>query len=217
MVLMSGVYYFDGREAVLRPEPVVSADGRFLLVADARIDNQSELFGEIGDAETILRAYEKWGEGCAERLIGDFAFAVWDRKERAFFSARDGFGVRPFYYHLSSDKLIFSSEITGVLQTPGVPRRLDETTIASHLLWDTDDQEATFYRDVKKLPAAHFLKTLPNGGAAIRRYWSLDPGRELKGKSDAACAEGFRAHFTEAVRCRLLAPHGLGEEIGAHV
>src|SRR5690606_4902269 len=86
--------------------PLISDDGQLVLTADARIDNRDELFtaltitkpqGETADSELILAAYERWGESCVDHLLGDFAFALWDGRNKRIFCARDHFGAKPFY------------------------------------------------------------------------------------------------------------------------
>lgn len=95
-------------EALHESLPFYDALRNLAVTADARIDNRADLlpqldFGplppsEIPDSLLILRAYEKLGEDCPEKLLGDFAFALWDGKQQALFCARDPFGVRPFFY-----------------------------------------------------------------------------------------------------------------------
>src|SRR5262245_5040761 len=96
-------------ESLGEKPPLVSRSGDFVLSADARIDNRDELIGsldfvaygprEVTDSELILAAHEKWGEHCPKRLVGDFAFSIWDRPRQKLFCARDPVGVKPFYYY----------------------------------------------------------------------------------------------------------------------
>ena len=200
------------------PQPLASAACN-VIVADARLDNRLDLLaalglsgsaaGEIGDSELILRAYERWGDGCAAKLIGDFAFAIWDSQNQALFCARDHVGVKPFYYHHSSSAFLFASEIKALLTSPIVPYRLDQSRVADFLVGLFDDPAGTFYRDIYRLPAGHTL-TVTRSGMRIRSYWSLDSTREIVLGSDEAYAEAFRECFTEAVRCRLRSSHPVG-------
>jgi asparagine synthase (glutamine-hydrolysing) len=182
------------------------------LTADARIDNREELIDllgligrsneDIGDSELILVAYEKWGERCPEKLLGDFAFVIWDHTRRRIFCARDPIGVKPFYYYWCDRAFIFGSEIKALLCLPEVPRRLNEVRVAENLVPTVEDKAITFYQGILRLPPGHSM-TVDDGGASIRRYWALDPSRELRYKSGDEYAEAFRELFTEAVRCRL--------------
>jgi asparagine synthase (glutamine-hydrolysing) len=186
--------------------------GPATLIADARIDNRSELIETLGleprggepitDAELILAAYEQWDEACPEKLIGDFSFAIWDRSKRALFCARDRLGVKPFYYFRSDRVFVFASEIKALLRLPDVPRQLNETRVAHYLASFFDDTSVTFYHDILRLPPAHAM-TVDRGRAQVRSYWALDPHRALRHRSDQEYADGFREIFTEAVRCRL--------------
>jgi asparagine synthase (glutamine-hydrolysing) len=199
--------------------PHVSQTADLALTADARIDNRDELTaaldltdcprGEITDSQLILAAYEKWDEHCPEKLLGDFAFAIWDRRRQRLFCARDHLGLKPFYYHRSSRAFVFASEIKALLSLPEVPRRLNEIKVADHLAGMFEDREITFYRDIFRLPAAHSMTVSP-AGTQVRPYWSLDPKRELRLRSNEEYAERFRELFTETVRCRLRSAFPVG-------
>src|SRR3982750_4883546 len=99
--------------------PLTDSSSRFVITSDARLDNRDELLLQLGlpansqqsvtDSELILRAYEKWGQDCPGKLLGDFAFAIWDSVNQALFCARDVFGVKPFYYYLSDGLFAFAS------------------------------------------------------------------------------------------------------------
>jgi asparagine synthase (glutamine-hydrolysing) len=201
-----------------RPWPRIGAGGSAVLTADARIDNRDELIrllnlggtpaAEVTDADLILGSYERWGDRCAERLLGDFAFAIWDVRRQRLFCARDHFGIKPFYYHHRPDRLFaFGSEIKPLLACPDVPRRLNETKVGDFLGWAGEDREITFYEGVYRLPAAHTLSISP-GGITLHQYWSLDPEREIRYSSDEQYVEAFRELFMDAVRCRI--PEGFG-------
>ncbi len=159
--------------------PLIGAGGDLAITADARIDNRDQLiaaFGwhgrsgaEIGDAGLILKAYEKWGEHSPEHLLGDFAFAIWDRRKNVVFCARDHFGVKPFYYHLSGTRLVFASEIKALLSLDDVPRELNDERIGEYLVSIFDDTASTFYRDISRLPPSHSM-TVGADGASLRSY-----------------------------------------------
>jgi asparagine synthase (glutamine-hydrolysing) len=136
-----------------------------VITADARIDNRDELIAtlgltgrqavEIADSQLILAAYEKWGEQCPEKLLGNFAFVIWDSRKQQLFCARDHFGAKPFYYYQSHRIFTFASEIKALVCLSEVPRRLNETRVADHLLMNFEDRVITFYRDILRLSAAH--------------------------------------------------------------
>lgn len=191
--------------------PIVVREGELVLTADARIDNRDELIaatgitpadGAPGDGALILAAYEKWGESAPEHLIGDFAFALWDGRQRRLFCARDHFGIRPFCYHHNNSFFAFGSELRALFALERVPRRISQARIADYLASIYEDYDVTFYEGILRLPPAHTL-LVTRDGIRLRRYWSLDPDREIRLGSNQEYAEGFRDLFIEAVRCRL--------------
>jgi len=199
-------------ESIEEKLPKSNETGRLVITADARIDNRDELLAglavttktgqTIGDSDLILLAHERWGEGAPEKLIGDFAYCIWDRVRKELFCCRDAFGVRPLYYHLDDNIFAFASEIRPLLELDEVPRRLNEVMVADYLIGMEDDQAITFYKGIFRLPPAHFI-SIRTSGVRIRRYWSPNLSQELRLSSDEEYAEAFRDLFVEAVRCRL--------------
>jgi asparagine synthase (glutamine-hydrolysing) len=209
-------------ESVQEKLPLVNKTGDFILTADARIDNRNELIAalevtdrpsnEITDGELILRAYERWSEHCPEKLLGDFAFALWDRRRQVLFCARDPFGVKPFYYYHSDRIFAFASEIKALLCLPGVPRRLNEVRVADYLVSILEDKVITFYREIFRLPPGHCM-TVDGEKVSIRSYWSLDPTYDIRYGSNEEYAEAFHDLFREAVRCRLRSAFPIGSTL----
>lgn len=209
-------------ESLREVQPLCAQDDQFVLVSDARIDNRDELIAALRlsrdrcepptDSELILAAYRAWGESCPQRLLGDFAFAIWDEAEHRLFCARDPAGVRSLYYLHRSDLFAFASEIKALFEVPGVSRSLNEDRIGDYLLLDFDDQESTFFRDIRRLLPGHHMRVEANG-CRVRRYWALDAERELTLKSDEEYEEAFRELFTDAVRCRLRSAFPLGSTL----
>jgi asparagine synthase (glutamine-hydrolysing) len=158
--------------------------------------------GVITDSQIILRAYETWDEKCTDKLIGDFAFCIVDRRRHTMFCARDASGDRPFYYYLSDKVFVFGSEIRPLFSLPEVPRQLNETMVGDYLIGMFDDQSSTFFKGILRLPPGHSITIGPDW-LRTRHYWSLDPDKELRLGSDDQYADAFREIFTEAVRCRL--------------
>jgi asparagine synthase (glutamine-hydrolysing) len=183
-----------------------------VLVADARIDNGGELSAvldvrrSVGDGALILAAYERWGRSCAERLIGDFAFAIWDARRRELFCARDVMGVKPFYFVNQGSRFAFASEAKALLALPGVSRALDEEQIALFLGWRHDDREKTMYRAIRRLPAAHVLMA-DRRGVATSRYWSIEDAPDVRFAREDQYVDAFRERFTAAVHARLRTTH----------
>jgi asparagine synthase (glutamine-hydrolysing) len=193
--------------------------GNLVLSADARIDNRRELLplldvggkrpDEISDEELILLAYEKWGEACPEEFLGDFAFALWDGREKKLFCARDQIGTRPFYYHGTDRLFLCASEIKAILRHPEAERLLNEERVADYLGMVFEDKAGTFYRNIFRLPPGHSLTVGPRG-LTLRSYWALDRDAAVRLGSDEEYAAAFDDIFTDALRCRMRSPRPPG-------
>ena len=200
-------------EALVEILPLTDPDTGCTITADCRLDNREELIGElglgeidrvIGDGELILRAYLRWGEDCPVRLLGDFAFAIWDPRQEKLFCARDHMGMRQFIYHHGPGQLfVFASETEALLAHGDVPVTINEGRIGDFLDdLEGSDLESTFYEGLHRLPPAHSIRVTATG-VALRSYWELRPQPQIALPSDNAYAETFLEIFTEAVRCRL--------------
>ncbi|MGC2720913.1 MAG: hypothetical protein WA209_15125, partial [Candidatus Acidiferrales bacterium] len=164
------------REAKGDAQPA-SLEGKFWIVADARIDARDELATKLAkfkrsvrddaaDVEWILQAYAAWGPSCVEYLRGDFAFAIWDADSKSLFCARDHFGVRPFYYAELRDQFVFSNVLDCVRLHPEVSAELNDAAVADFLLFGLNcNVGTTTFRDIQRLPPAH---TLTASTAGIR-------------------------------------------------
>ncbi|MDX8526569.1 lasso peptide isopeptide bond-forming cyclase [Mesorhizobium sp. MSK_1335] len=195
------------------PGPLTMAGGKLAITADCRLDNRDELLARLGlrdlsiaDAVLIMRAYLKWGEACPTYLQGDFAFAIWDGERRALFCARDHFGVKPFYYHSNGGRFAFASEIGPILALDGVGRRLSEHQISGFLAGLPDDQQATPYAEIFRLPARHSLM-VADRQVVLRRYWQIEPSQRSL-RYDAA--EEFRHLFAQSVENRMRGTPAVG-------
>jgi asparagine synthase (glutamine-hydrolysing) len=204
-------------------QPMVSGDGRYVIVFNGEIYNFVELRAELaalghvfrssGDTEVLLTAYVRWGAQCLSRLNGMWAFIVYDRLERRMFGARDRFGVKPLYWYRDSRNLLVASEIKAIRDCGSVQLDVNWRTVARHLLDDQlDVSEQTFYRDVEQVPAGSAFEI--DGAGSIRqwRYWSLAELRE-----DAAAirdpVESFRSLFDDAVRLRMRSDVPVGVQL----
>ncbi|MCK5362977.1 MAG: asparagine synthetase B, partial [Gammaproteobacteria bacterium] len=206
-------------ELLFERQPFRHAATGCVITADVRLDNRDELLralglGErresIGDAELILGAYLGWGDACVDRLLGDFAFAVWDPRDKTLMCARDHSGMRPFYYHrVSGMRFVFGSAPKAILVLPQVPYRVDQGRVADFLVPQLEwiDYTSTFFEDVYRLPPGHMM-TVSATGLNVTEYWKPEPGPELGPISDGDYAQGFLEVFTSAVEARLRAPAG---------
>jgi len=203
-------------EAAVEVLPLEHAGSGCVITADARLDNRADLARDlgldpgarlIGDGEMILMAYLRWGEDCAAHLLGDFAFAIWDPRRARLFAARDHMGTKQLIYGLSGGRLIFATHASAVRAVDPDRFPLSIPRIADFLEdLEEIDFVSTFYDGILRLPPAHVLR-FDGNGLALRRYWTLEAGPELRLGSDAAYEAAFLDVFGEAVRCRLRA-HG---------
>ena len=195
--------------------PYAHPNQQTIIVFDGHIDNSQELLPvlqphlssnrePISDEAIILAAHEKWGLDFPKHLIGDFAFAIWDKKENRLICARDHFGVKPFYYHLSGKSFLFASTPQAILASRMIPFVINEERIADHLVNPLEgvDKTSSFYRDIFRLPPARML-IVQSGGLVVRRYWELSPVIHSGLNTENDYIEAFQELFAEAVRCRL--------------
>ena len=181
------------------------------LVFNGEIYNHPELRRELAgrghrfrsssDTEVVLAAYDEWGPDCVQRFNGMWALAVWDQRRRRLFCSRDRFGIKPFYYFLDDDQLVFGSEVKAVLQgMPGSPSP-HYPTIRAYLSPGLLCHRAeTFFAGVKRLPPAHNL-VVSAERAELTRYWDYDAPMERHDTRHAD--ERFAALLDDAVRLRL--------------
>jgi len=201
------------REALAQHQPA-SLDGRVWITADARIDGREGLVQLLvskgqdvsagaADTELILYAYHVWGEECCTHLLGDFAFAIWDGRERRLFCARDHFGVKPFYYAEVGNSLVFSNTLNCLRLHPHVSDELDDLAIADFLLFGyKQDPSATSFADIQRLPPAHSL-LCSAGMPRVNRYWALSVGNPVRYKQANEYVEQLRSLLRTAVGDRL--------------
>jgi asparagine synthase (glutamine-hydrolysing) len=160
---------------------------------------------DISDAELSLQCYAVWGKDCPKRLIGDFAFAVWDSKKSQLFCARDHVGARPIYYTLNDRFFAFASEDEALPTLPGVSSQPNEERVAYTLVqtFDDFDYAHSWLEDVWSLTPAQYMTISIDGTVKKSTYWKLEAGEEASYASDEECQEAFLNVFGEAVRCRM--------------
>lgn len=193
-----------------------------VITADVRIDNRSELGADLGlsatklrstsDSELVLKCYLLWQEAMLPRLLGDFSFAIWDPRRRTLFCARDHLGVRPFYYTLAGENLIFATDLKAVFAHSKVSKRLNVDQWLAVVTYVDPAPEETFYAGIRRLAPGRWLR-FDERGLDGGRYWSLDPSFELPARPDDEYAGEFRRLFTESVRSRLRSAHPVGTHL----
>jgi asparagine synthase (glutamine-hydrolysing) len=210
-----------GQAAVQSPR--FDAASGLAITASIRLDRRDDLCEALGipggdraglpDSALVLRSYARWGRACPERLFGDFAFALWNAKTETLFCARDHAGVRPLYYALAPESVVFASDIGAVLAAPGVSGDLDERALVTRLTYGARSLgDRTCYRAVRRLLPGHAL-TVERGSARVERWWRPEDTPPLPGASDDDLAAACLALLSEAVRDRV---RDAGS-VGAHV
>lgn len=202
-------------------QPMTSADGNFKIVQNGEIYNYLELRRELeseftfrtqSDTEVLLAAYQKWGAAALDKLIGMFALIIWDEKQKTGFAARDRFGVKPLNYHLKNDgTLLLASEIK-TLHAAGVSREPNEKTWSNYFVHgSTGSGDETFWKNIKALPAGHYL-TWKDGVMTFSRWYDL-ADRNADGfdsRSDAEVQEEYLQLMKESVAFRFRADVPVG-------
>lgn len=206
-------------EDLYEQQPLRHESGRYWLLADARIDNRDELLAEFSiapsaaaklpDSRLILLAYLRWGEDCPRKLIGDFAFVIWDDLERRLFAACDPMARRTLLYHRTASRLVIATSYKGLHALPHVPRDIDYARLADFLVMRPMEPGSTVYQGIGRLPPAHSLST-DGRHWSIRRYWSVDPGHEIRLPDDGAYREAFLDLYGRVIQSHLRARGPLG-------
>ncbi len=203
-------------ESLEEKQPLATTDGRFRLIWDGRLDNRDELRHELSlhrvllrdntDAEIVLQLFLVCGDRTPERLLGDFAFAVWDRVEQRLFCARDHIGARPFYYTLNDGGFALASEDEAMLCLPEVSAEpnLDRVAYAVNGAFGAFDWAHSWLRDIRILMPGQWLAINRDRRLRLMTYWQLS----VRDASERAIdVEGLRREFREvfemAVRDRL--------------
>jgi len=204
-------------ESTAERAPLVDAASGCVIVFDGRLDNREELrralaahgrLLELGtDAAYTLAAFLEWGEGAPARLLGDFAFAVWDPRSRRLVLARDPLGVRVLYSYASNERFVFASTLEQLLSDPSVPREIDRETVEA-FLYAVPLGTRSFFTAIRPVQPGHvvIVKDAPSSS----RYWHLpeQPPERLVATGDEP--EEFRELFLDAVRCRLRSAEPVG-------
>jgi asparagine synthase (glutamine-hydrolysing) len=199
-------------------QPIDNEDGRLQVVFNGEIYNFVELTTELkdlghrfktrSDTEVIVHAYEQWGPDCVRRFNGMFAFAIWDTENRELFLARDHLGIKPLYYVDLGTRVLFASEIKGLLQDPLCPREVDVDALADLFTFRYVPSPRTLFAGIRKLPPGHRMK-ISRRGIAIDRFWDWIPC-ERRNTSEQSLIEEYQFLLEDAVRLQLRSDVPLG-------
>ncbi len=199
-------------------QPIPNEDRSLWLVCNGEIYNSPELRADLErrghrfrtrtDVEVILHLYEEYGEDCPRHLRGMFAFALWDARRQVLFLARDHLGQKPLFYFAADGAFLFASEVKGILASGRVRPEIELDALWHYVSLRFIPDDYSLFRQVKKLPAATWLKW-EDGRFTTGRYWRLDFGRKLPG-DEAEIADGLDALLRETVRGHLLSDVRVG-------
>lgn len=156
---------------------VISYNGEVYNFTEIRRELEGHYtFRTDSDTEVLLRAYQRWGIDCVNRLRGMFAFAIWDGSHRKLFLVRDRMGIKPLYWARKGDLLVFGSELGVVVAHPDLPREVSRDALASYLYFQYAATPGTIYRNIFKLPPATIMEVdLGLGTLREWRYWAVEP------------------------------------------
>lgn len=203
-------------------QPLQSRDGRLTLIADVRLDNREGLIAEVGltavegrqlcDAAILLESLERWGEVALNRLVGDFAFVLWDAQAQRLLLARDFIGQKPLHYHSGCGFFAFASMAKGMHALAEIPCAADEQLVSEFLLLMPRRGPRSFFRDVARVEPGHFV-AVTRDGISSRRYWQPQ-GFDSPRLRSSEYVEGLRYHLDQAVEARL---RGVNGAVASHL
>ncbi|MDZ4113816.1 MAG: asparagine synthase-related protein [Brevundimonas sp.] len=202
--------------------PLTSSCGRYHLVADVRLDDRDGLSVALGldpsraahssDTRLLLAAWERWQTGLFDHVYGDYAFAVWDTRERQLTLARDALGTKPLQYHRQDGLFAFASMAKGLHALADVPIGPNLSRVTELLALLPEGGPETWFQDIYRVEPGHYVQVTATGQTA-HRHWN--PSRTMPvPETFEAQVEGLRQHLDRAVQARL---RGAGRRIGSHL
>lgn len=163
-------------------QPIFNEDSSLVIVFNGEIYNYKDIRQELVDAghtfktntdtEVLIHGYEEFGEKLLNKLRGMFSFVIWDKNKKELFGARDFFGIKPMYYANMNGVFMFGSEIKSFLEHPKFTKELNTTALENYLTFQFSPTYETFFKNVYKLPPAHYFK-LKDGHFEAKRYWDV--------------------------------------------
>jgi asparagine synthase (glutamine-hydrolysing) len=200
-------------------QPMIGGGGDVWLVYNGEIYNFRELRSELrsfgvefqtqSDTEVLLAAYLRWGIDCVNRLVGMFAFAIWDGRSGTLHLGRDRLGVKPLLWTRIGGQIVFASEVAAFFQHPNFTPEANLDAISSYLTFRQAVGELTFYRGANKVLPGHTV-SFTNGGIKDTAYWALKPGTSRADLSEADWYEGVTERLRKAVERRMVADVPVG-------
>ena len=201
-------------------QPISNEDGSLWIVFNGEIYNHLELREQLlarghryrthSDTETVIHLFEEYGADSVEHLRGMFAFAIWNRDTRTLFIARDRLGIKPLYYNLTPERLLFGSEIKALLAHGGARPEFNRASLPEYLAFGYLSAEESFYKGILKLLPGHSMTVTPDGKADIRQYWDLDASKPHESRDESYYVRSYRELLEGAVQSHLMSDVPLG-------
>ncbi len=206
-------------------QPIFNEDKSMVLMFNGEIYNYREIrrdleakghkFATNTDSETLIHSYEEYGEKLLDKLRGMFAFVIWDKKKKELFGARDFFGIKPFYYANMNGTFMFGSEIKSFLVHPSFEKELNTAALENYLTFQYSPTNETFFKNVYKLPPAHFFR-YKDGNIEIKRYWDVNFNADEKPDMDM-WVERISETFKNSVEAHKIADVEVGSFLSSGV
>ncbi|MBU0486570.1 MAG: asparagine synthase (glutamine-hydrolyzing) [Bacteroidetes bacterium] len=202
-------------------QPFVNENGSVFLTCNGEIYNYRSLRHELeqkghtfisgSDNEVILHGYEEWGTAVLQRLHGMFAFGIYDNHKKQLFLARDRFGIKPLYVGEAKNSFLFASEIKGILKYPGFNPEFNWAALARFLQYRFVPSPGSAWKNVLKIPPAHFLLYRLNGDVEFEKYWELPEYEDCNvGFNQKDFEEEVKSRLEESVKSHLMADVPVG-------
>jgi asparagine synthase (glutamine-hydrolysing) len=201
-------------------QPITNEDENLWIVYNGEIYNHKELRSALevkghryrtrSDTESILHLYEQYGRECVNHLRGMFAFAIWNRRDKSIFIARDRLGIKPLYYWYDGQTLLFGSEIKTILAHPGVNAEFNERTLREYLAFGYVTGEETMFRGIRKLLPGHMLELSQSGELKIQQYWDLQFCDDPERRPRSYYVKSYRELLEQCVSSHLMSEVPLG-------
>ncbi|MGN6436126.1 MAG: asparagine synthase (glutamine-hydrolyzing) [Agriterribacter sp.] len=199
-------------------QPFFDNSGRYTIVFNGEMYNYEEVRSQLkdypfktsGDTETLIAAYSKWGVNCLEHFKGMFAFAVWDRQEEELCLVRDRMGVKPLYYYLDEDKILFASEIRSILSSGLVNRKICNEAVFEYFSYQSVSSPLTMVQGIKQLESGCYL-SIKKGEINKRQYWTVtDSARVFEYTDKVAIQANIRRLLVQSVQRRFVSDVPVG-------
>src|SRR5580698_6452646 len=201
-------------------QPISNEDGTLWIVFNGEIYNHLALREQLiarghrysthSDTETVVHLYEEYGADCVQHLRGMFAFAIWNRNTKTLFIARDRLGIKPLYYKLTPERLLFASEIKAVLAHGGIRPEFNRAALPEYLAFGYLSGKESFYNGILKLLPGRTMTIGPEGNAEIRQYWDLDTATAHESRDESHYVQSYRDLLEGAVNSHLMSDVPLG-------